>query len=109
MPPTMPQIHTDPSDELDPFQRLHKMSTTAGLGSGDYVAINNAALTALLLGIASCLVLWGSTLLLVIPALSVLSAILAFRQVSASNGTQTGKGMALLGLLLSLGMGGGFA
>ena len=104
----VPPMPTDPSDALDPFLRLHKMSTTAGLGSGDYVAINNTALTALFLGIASCLVLWGSLLFLVIPAAGILCALLALRQVSASNGTQTGKGLALLGLLISLGMGGGF-
>jgi hypothetical protein len=104
----MPQTQTDPSDEQDPFLRLHKMSTTAGLGSGDYVAINGTALTALLLGIASCLVLWGSYLFLVFPVASTFCAILAFRQISASNGTHTGKGLALLGLLLALGMGGGF-
>jgi hypothetical protein len=108
MPKSLPPTPTDPTDALDPFLRLHKMSTTAGLGSGDYVAINNTALTALLLGIASCLVLWGSLLFLVIPAAAILCAVLALRQVSASNGTQTGKALALLGLLFSLAMGGGF-
>jgi hypothetical protein len=107
---TTSETQNDPAElEQDPFLRLHKMSTTAGLGSGDYVAINSTALAALLLGIASCLVLWGNLLFLVIPAVSILCAFLAFRQISASNGTQTGKGLAALGLLLSLGMGGGFA
>jgi hypothetical protein len=107
MSPTTPQ--TESTAEPDPFLRLHKMSTTAGLGSGDYVAINGTALAALLLGIASSLVLWGNLLFLVIPVVGILCAILAFRQISASNGTQTGKGLAVLGLLLSLGMGGGYS
>lgn len=92
--------------ENDPFRTLHKMSTTAGLGSGDYVAISGTAVTALLLGIASSLVLFGLAPLLLLPLAGVVSAVLAWRQVTNSNGTQTGRALAGLGLVLSLGFGG---
>jgi hypothetical protein len=82
------------------------MSTTAGLGSAEYVAINGTAIAAVLLGIASALVLFGSLLLLLIPAAGIICAILAFRKIKDSNGTQTGRGLAAVGLLLSLGLGG---
>ena len=96
------------SGEIDPFLTLHKMSTTAGLGSGDYVAINGCAIAALILGIASSIVLFGSLLLLLIPGAGIVCGILAFRQISNSNGTQTGRGLAGMGLLLALGFGGGY-
>jgi hypothetical protein len=112
----MPDVTPDVSDARsnpaigeggdDPFLKLHKMSTTAGLGSGDYVAINGTAIASLLLGIASALVLFGLHLLLLIPLAGVVCGILAFRQISDSNGTQTGRGLAVIGLLLSLGFGG---
>jgi hypothetical protein len=111
----MPDVTPDVSDaganpavsggEVDPFLKLHKMSTTAGLGSGEYVAINGTAIASLLLGIASALVLFGANLLLLIPLAGIVCGILAFRQISDSNGTQTGRGLAIIGLLLSLGFG----
>ena len=95
-----------PAGEDDPFQRLHKMSITAGLGSGDYVAISGLAIAAVLLGVASAVVLFHVRLLLVIPIAGVVCAVLAWRQVGQSNGTLTGRGLAVLGLALSLGLGG---
>lgn len=103
-----PRPQSNPAEEVDPFQTLHKMSTTAGLGSGDYVAINGAAVAAMLLGIASSLVLFGLALLLLVPLAGLVCAVLAFRQISGSNGTQTGRLLAGLGLLFSLGFGGIF-
>jgi hypothetical protein len=97
---------TAPPGEADPFLQLHKMSTTAGLGSGDYVAINGTALAAILLGIISAFMLLNSAVLLVLPVAGAFCGILAFRQIGQSNGTQTGKGLAGIGLLLSLGFGG---
>jgi hypothetical protein len=94
--------------DADPFSHLHKMSTTAGLGSGDYVAINGTAIAAILLGVGSALVLFNLSIFLLIPLMGVITAIVAFRQISASNGTQTGREVAALGLLLSLGFGGFF-
>lgn len=93
-------------DAADPFLHLHKMSTTAGLGSGDYIAINGAAVAALLLGAASCTVLFNSLIFLVFPAVGVICGILAWIQISRSNGTQTGREIAAVGLLLALGFGG---
>jgi hypothetical protein len=103
---------TGPSDtnlntgEADPFSHLHKMSTTAGLGSGDYVAINGTAIAAILLGVGSSLVLFNNLVFLVIPIAGVIAAMLAFQQISHSSGTQTGREIAIIGLLLSLGFGG---
>jgi hypothetical protein len=90
----------------DPFEKLFKMSTTAGLGSGDYVEVNATAIAAVLIGIASALVLFRSPVLLVIPLVGTVCAVVAFVQISRSNGTQTGREAAAVGLLLSLGLGG---
>ena len=90
----------------DPLSKLHKMSTTAGVASQQYVAVNSTAVVAALLGVASGLTLF-STLLLVIPVAGLVMAIVAWRQIGDSNGTETGKPVAALGLLLSLLIGGG--
>ncbi len=90
----------------DPFTRLHKMSITAGLGSGDYVGISGLAIAAVLLGVASALVLFHSTVLLAVPLAGLTCAALAWVEVGRSNGTLTGRGLAVLGGVLSLGFGG---
>jgi hypothetical protein len=90
----------------DPFLHLHKMSTTAGLGSGDYVAINGTAVVCLLLGAASAFVLFDSHIFLLFPLVGLLTGILAWSQISKSNGTETGREVAAIGLLLSVGFGG---
>ena len=87
------------------LMKLHKMSTTAGVGSGDYVAVNGTSIVALLLGVGSWLTLMNPVLLF-IPIAAVVCAILAIRQIGESNGTQTGRPLAILGLLLALGIGG---
>lgn len=79
------------------------MSTTAGVGSQDYVAINMSAVAALILGLASVLVLLSPTLLLV-PAVAIILGIAAVKQVRDSNGTQTGHALAWLGMLVAVGM-----
>src|SRR4051812_46777174 len=86
----------------DPLSHLHKMSTTAGLGTTEYVAVNGMSIVALILGVASSLSLFANELL-VIPVIAVILAIVAFFQIKDSNGTQTGKGLAALGLVLALG------
>lgn len=103
--PTNPNLATGPAASDDPLAKLHKMSTTAGLGSGDYVAVNVPAVVTLLLGIASLLSRLSNTLL-ILPIAGVLCGIVAIRQISRSNGTQTGRAIAIIGLLLSLGIGG---
>ena len=103
---TSPQ--TNPADPAidDPLAKLHKMSTTAGVASQQYVAINTAAVLAASLGAASALSIFAS-LLLIIPAAGVIVSIVAWRQIANSNGTETGKPLALIGLALSLLLGGG--
>jgi hypothetical protein len=83
------------------FSHLHKMSTTAGVTNQDYVAVNPLAVVAALVGIASGLAFAG-WLLLVIPAVGVVFALVAIWQIGNSNGTQTGRGLAILGLALCL-------
>ena len=90
---------TSPPDQL---ASLKKMSTTAGMGSQEYVAVNPLAVAALLLGVASLLVFVHDVLLL-IPLAGVVCAIIAWRQIRNSNGTQTGRLMALAGLVLCAG------
>jgi hypothetical protein len=93
-------------DAPDPLARLKKMSTTAGVGSQEYVAVNPMAVAALLLGIGSLLVFVHDVLLL-IPLAGIVCAIIASRQIQNSNGTQTGRLMALAGLVLCVAVGGG--
>src|SRR3954451_18973037 len=88
------------------LSQLHKMSTTAGVTNLDYVAVNQTAIIALLLGLASGLAFFGY-LLLIIPLVGIVFAIVAIRQITDSNGTQTGKGLAWGGLALCLLFGGG--
>jgi hypothetical protein len=77
------------------------MSTTAGVASQEYVAINLAAVAALLLGLASVMVLM-SNVLLVVPVVAIVCGIAALRQIGDSNGTQTGKPLALLGMVVAV-------
>src|SRR5262245_42402152 len=90
----------------DPLAHLHKMSTTAGLGSGDYVAVNGTAVFALILGLFSFLAFF-SEMLLIVPLAAVVVSIIAFRQINRSSGTQTGRWIVVIALLAAL-VGGGF-
>src|SRR5215212_974195 len=103
---TEPQPAGRPYDRSDPLASLHKMSTTAGLGSTDYVEVNGTAIAALVLGLISAVTLFNEPLLLVVPAAGIVTAIFAFRQIARSNGTQTGSALAVGAILLSLGFGG---
>mgnify|MGYP003870224925 CR=1 FL=1 len=85
----------------DPIASLHRMSTTAGVGAGDYVAINAAAVTAALLGLASALALWVGVFLALSVA-GIVCGLVALRQIRNSNGTQGGTWLAVAGLGLSL-------
>lgn len=89
----------------DPLSHLHKMSTTAGLGSGDYVAVNGTAVFAVVCGAASFLSLWHE-LFLIFPAMAIIAGIVAWRQISRSSGTQTGKPLVILSIVLAIGFGG---
>lgn len=91
------------SPSSDPLASLHRMSTTAGVASAEYVAINLTAVIALVLGLASVLAFF-SNVLLVVPAAGIIFGLAALRQVSNSNGTQTGRALAALGVLVSVGV-----
>jgi len=99
------QSSQTPSDQDDPIAHLHKMSTTAGVGSQDYVAINNAAIVSVILGMCTALAFLGIPFLIV-GAAGIASGIIALVQIRHSNGTQGGKGLAILGILLSLSLAG---
>src|SRR5215204_2886908 len=98
--PNPPLSSAEPAGD-DPLARLHKMSTTAGLGTTDYVAVNGWAIGALILGALSFLSLLANELL-VLPALALVFAVVAFVKINDSNGTQTGKGLAIGGVLLAM-------
>jgi hypothetical protein len=95
--------HSDPAADTEPLLHLHKMSTTAGLGSQDYVAINVTAILAVVFGLASILCALGY-LLLIIPLVGIVTSLVALRQIRNSNGTQTGRALAWTGLLLAAGI-----
>ena len=90
----------------DSLAKLYHMSTTAGVGTQEYVAINPTAVAALVLGLASVLALLSSVLL-VIPVAGVVCSLVAISQIRRSNQTQTGLALAACGLVLSIGLGGG--
>jgi hypothetical protein len=94
--------------DADPLHNLYRMSRTAGLGSGDYVAINNTSIVALLLGLASSLALLFPSAI-VVGAAAVVCGIIALVQIRSSNGTETGRVFAALGILLGLGLAGAAA
>ena len=85
----------------DPLATLHHMSMTAGLGSGDYVAINAPSVVSLLLGIASVAVMMARPLVL-IPLAGLVLGLISLRQIRNSGGTQSGRALAWVGVLLSL-------
>jgi hypothetical protein len=91
---------------VDPLASLHKMSTTAGITSQEYVAINIPSILAAVLGLASLLPVVFSPILMLVPVAAVVVAWVALSQIKASNGTQTGRGFAWLGIVLALALGG---
>src|SRR2546430_13813512 len=104
-----PRKSDDPASQPpDPIAHLHKMSTTAGVGSQDYVAINNAAIVSVILGMCTALAFLGIPFLIV-GAAGIVSGIIALMQIRHSNGTQGGKGLAILGILLSMALAGSVA
>src|SRR5688572_13217478 len=96
---------TPASEPPDPIAGLHKMSTTAGVGSQDYVAINNAAIISIILGLCTFLAFLGLPFL-ILGAAGIVFGIIAMVQIRHSNGTQGGAALAVMGILLSLGIAG---
>jgi len=93
------------ADEADPIASLHKMSTTAGISSGEYVAINLPAVFAALLGLATALAFLGLPFLAV-GAGGIVCGVVALRQIHGSNGTQGGAALAWGGIVVSLALAG---
>lgn len=87
--------------ELARLAQLHRMSRTAGLGSSEYTAVNNTAVVGAVLGVASSLSLF-TPIFLFLPVVGVVISLLAIRQITSSNRTQTGMALAVLGLVGSL-------
>src|SRR5690606_9827237 len=102
-PPAQPSKPHGP--EIDPVTGLHRMSTTAGLGSGDYVAISGLAVAAILLGLSSVLALLHPVML-IIPIAAVIFTIMAVVKIRGSNRTQWGIPLALLGGVVAVLVGG---
>lgn len=80
---------------------LKKMSLTAGLGSGDYAAVNTLAVVSVMIALLGILAYLGD-ILLVVPVIAIVCAVVAMRQISASNGTQTGQKAAGAAIIISL-------
>src|SRR3954454_3984530 len=95
----------DGDDAPDALAGLHKMSTTAGITSQEYVAINIPSIVALVLGLASVVAVLNAVLL-VVPLAAIATAAVALRQIRESNGTQTGRAFAWAGIAFSLAIGG---
>lgn len=55
------------------------------------------------------LVLFNNIIFMVLPVLGIAAGIVALVQISRSNGTQTGREISIIGLLLCLGFGGFYA
>lgn len=91
--------------QLGRLAKLHRMSRTAGAGSTDYAAVNTMAVVAVVLGLVSFLAMLDP-LFLFVPVVTLVISVAAFRQVRASNGTQTGMALALAGMLLGVGFAG---
>jgi hypothetical protein len=89
------------SNTADPIASLHRMSTTAGVATSDYVAINSLSIVTLVLGAATVLAIAWMPLILIGLA-GIVCGVMAIRQISQSNGTQAGKGLAMMGMLLSI-------
>ena len=92
--------------QTEHLSRLHKMSTTAGIATQEYVAINSMAIAAAVVGLATAVVLTGYTVFLVLAVAGVVCGVLALQQIRDSAGTQGGRGIAVLGIVLSLLFGG---
>jgi hypothetical protein len=103
-PSDLPPAPANVSAATEHLSRLPKMSPTAGVGSQDYVAINAASVAALLLGIAAVLAIVNDTLGAICVA-GLIVAVISLRQISHSNGTQTGRGIAMIGLFLCTSIG----
>jgi hypothetical protein len=87
----------------DPLGRLHRMSTTAGAASTEYVAIHPFAIAAAVAAFASGLVfIFDSPVFFAVPLAAMGLAIVSLRQIGRSNATQTGRMAALAAIIVAL-------
>ncbi len=101
----MAGLETPPNSD-DPIASLYKMSTTAGMGAGDYVEVNKTAVAAASLAVVSLLAFLGWPFLL-LGLVAVLCGMAALRQIRNSNGTQGGRLVAWFGILGAVAVAGG--
>ena len=81
----------NPAADTDPLLHLHKMSTTAGVGTEDYVAVNVTSVVAVLFGLASLLSMFN-TVLLVFPIVGVILGLIALARCPTATGRKPAKG-----------------
>ena len=79
-----------------------RMSKTAGAALGEYSEVSPLAVTSLVLGVAGGLVVLGPVLA-VVPLVGLVLGVWALVKISRSAGTQTGKLLALAGVVLCAG------
>ena len=91
---------SSPGQGTDHLARLRKMSTTAGVGGGDYAAISPVAVGALIVALLGTLAFLYEILLL-LPAVGLVLGGLGMRQIARSNGTLTGRPLALAAIVIS--------
>jgi len=103
----MPELEQTSSQD-DPIAHLHRMSTTAGVGSQEYVAINNLAVAAALLGLATALA-FVHYFFVILGLAGIACGTIALFQIRDSNGTQGVRGLAWTGIVLSVVLAGIFA
>lgn len=93
---------TPSSDAIEVLSHLHKMSGTgSAFGQADYVAINPLAVVALVLAMVGLFSLLFA-FFLASAVIAIAIGAIALRQITNSNGTQTGKGIAIGAILLAL-------
>jgi hypothetical protein len=90
------------------MKALYHMSRTAGVGLGDYAAVNVLSVIGLIVGFSCFLLLifGDSLLMLALPLAAIITCIVAIVQIRGSNGTQVGITLAIGGLLLAMAFGG---
>lgn len=104
--PTTALADPAPASPAAGLSALKKMSTTAGVGTGDYAAISPLAIAATVAGFLGLLA-FLSDFLLVVPFVAILLAVMGLIQIRRSSGTLTGNGLAVVALVLGLGVAGG--
>lgn len=90
------------------MKALYHMSRTAGVGLGDYAAVNVLSVVGLIVGIACFLLLifGDSFIMLVLPFAAIATCAVAIVQIRGSNKTQVGMPLAVGGIVLALAFGG---